>query len=105
MLLFITNQYTIIIYNIIYTFFIQIITIIRGIKTLKITNSSIINDSNRVEVYVLIEFILCMGRIISFILLLIVGFFNSFYMLKILIIFLTICIFLSGLHLSKIEIE
>ena len=104
-LLFITNQYTIIIYNILYAFFIQIINIVRGIKTLKITNSSIINDSNRVEVYVLIEFMLGMGRIISFILLLIVGFFNSFYMLKILIIFLTICIFLSGLHLSKIEIE
>ena len=104
-LLFITNQYTIIGYNIIYTFFIQIITIIKEVKTLKITNSSIINDSNRVEAYVLIEFALGIGRIISFILLLIVGIFNSFYMLKIIIIFLTSCIILCGLHLSKIEIE
>ena len=104
-LLFITNKYTIIGYNIVYTFFIQIITIIKEVKTLKITNSNIINDSNRVEAYVLIEIVLGMGRVLSYLLLLIVGIFNSFYMLKILIIFLSLCIIFGGIHLSKIETE
>ena len=54
-LLIVTNKCTIIVYNIIYTFFFQIISIIKNIKTLKITNSSIINDSNRVETFIILE--------------------------------------------------
>lgn len=104
-LLFVTNQYTIVGYNIIYTFFIQIITIINDVKTIKITNSDTINDSNRVEGYALMEVFLGFGRIISYGLLLIVGMLNSFYLLKILIMLLTLCILLCGRHLTKIEID
>ena len=66
-LLFVTNKFTIIGYNIIYAFFIQIVCIITEIKILKITNSSIINDTNRVEAYVFIELFLGLGRVISYI--------------------------------------
>ena len=104
-LLFITNKITIVGYNIIYAFFIQIITVIKEVKTLKITDSSTINDSNRTEVYVLIELFLGIGRTISYVLLLIVGLLNSILLLKILIIFLSLCILFSGIHLIKIDID
>lgn len=102
-LLFITNKYTIVGYNIIYTLFIQIISIIKDINTLKLTNSEIINGSNRVETYVLLEIFLGLGRVISYILLLIVGIFKEFYLLKVLIIILTLGILCMGKHLVKIN--
>ncbi len=104
-LLFFTNKITIVGYNIIYAFFIQIITVIKEVNTLKITDSSTINDSNRTEVYVLIELFLGIGRIISYVLLLIVGVLNSILFLKILIIFLSLCILFSGIHLTKIDVD
>ncbi len=102
-LLFITNKYTIIGYNVIYAFFIQIISIIKSTKTLRITNSSIINDSNRSESYILFEFFLGLGRIISYVLLLIIGLTNNIYLLKILIIVLTSCIILLGRNVLRIK--
>jgi hypothetical protein len=104
-LLFITNSYTIIGYSIIYSFFIQIVSIINDIKTFKITNSDIVNDTNRVETYVLFELFLGFGRIFSYVLLIIVGLLNIFYLLKVLIIFLTISILFGGIHLTKIEVD
>ncbi len=101
-LLCVTNKYTIVGYNIIYTLFIQIISIVKDINTLKLTNSKIVNNSNRVETYVLLEIVLGTGRIISYILLLIVGFLKEFYLLNILIIILTLCISLLGKNLTKI---
>lgn len=105
MLLFITNKYTIVGYNLVYAFFIQIVEIMKEYKTLKITNSTIINDSNRVEAYVLIEMFLGFGRVISFVLLLLVGLSNSLFLLKILIMCLTLCLLFSGIHLTEIEVD
>ncbi len=104
-LLFVTNNYTIIAYNIIYTFFIQIVSITNDVKTMKLTNSKIINDSNRVETFVLFEMFLGMGRIISYILLLLVGLSKQQFLLNVLIVFLTICILWGGVHLTRIEVE
>lgn len=102
-LLIITNNYTIICYNIIYAFFIQMISIIKDIRTITLTNSEIINDTNRVEAYVLMEIVLGAGRIISYLLLFAVGFLKQPYLLKILIIILTLCISLLAKHLLKIS--
>lgn len=102
-LLAITNQYTIIGYNIIYVIFIQIISIVKDFTTLKLTNSEIVDDSNRVEVYILLEVVLGLGRIFSYISLLIVGIIGDFNLLKLLIIILTLGIFFMGKHLVKIE--
>ena len=104
-LLFVTNNYTIIAYNIIYTFFIQIVSITNDVKTMKLTNSKVINDSNRVEAFVLFEMFLGMGRIISYILLLLVGLSKQQFLLNVLIIFLTICILCGGIHLTRVEVE
>lgn len=103
-LLIVTNKYTIIAYSMVYTLFIQIISILKDINTLKLMNSEIINNSNRVETFVSLEIILGIGRIISYILLLMVGILGEVYLLKILIIILTLCIWFMGKNLLKIEV-
>lgn len=104
-LVFITNQYTIIGYNLIFAFFLQFIMVAEEVQTLKFTNSDIINDSNRVETYVLLEVFLNAGRIISYILLLIVGIYNELYLLEILIIFLVLSIVGETFNLIKFNKE
>ncbi len=88
-----TNQYTIVCYNLIYAFFLQFIIVSQEVETLKFTNSEIINDENRAETYILLECVLNVGRIISYILLLIVGIFNKLVLLELLIIILILAIF------------
>ena len=102
-LIFITNQYTIIGYNIIFAFFIQFIMIAEEVQTLKLTNSTIIDDSNRVESYILIEFFLNAGRVLSYILLFILGISNKLYLLETLIIFLELS--LVGMIINLIQIQ
>lgn len=105
MLVFITNQYTIVGYNLIFAFFLQFIMVVEEIQTLKFTNSDVINDLNRVETYVLLEMFLNAGRIISYILLFIVGIYNNLYLLEILIIFLVISIGAETINLIKFNKE
>lgn len=104
-LVFITNQYTIIGYNLIFAFFLQFIMVAEEVQTLKFTNSDIINDSNRVETYVLLEMFLNAGRVISYILLFIVGIYNKLYLLEILIIFLVLSIVGETFNLIKFNKE
>lgn len=105
MLVFITNQYSIFGYNLIFTFFLQFIMVAEEVQTLKFTNSDVINDSNRVETYVLLEMFLNVGRIISYSLLFIVGIYNNLYLLEILIIFLVISIGAETINLVKFNKE
>ena len=104
-LVFITNQYTIVGYNLIFAFFLQFIMVAEEVQTLKFTNSDVINDSNRVETYVLLEMFLNIGRIISYILLFVVGIYNNLYLLEILIIFLVISIGAETINLIKFNKE
>lgn len=104
-LVFITNQYTIVGYNLIFAFFLQFIMVSEEVQTLKFTNSDVINDPNRVETYVLLEMVLNVGRIISYILLFIVGIYNNLYLLEILIIFLVISIGAETINLIKFNKE
>lgn len=101
LLIFITNQYTIVAYNLIFAFFLQFITLSEEVETLKFTNSDIVNDSNRVETYVLLELFLNAGRVISYILLFIVGIYSKIYLLEILIIFLVLSIGMEAINLVK----
>lgn len=71
------------------------------VQTLKFTNSEVIDDSNRVETYVLLELFLNTGRIISYVLLFIVGIYNNLYLLEILIIFLVMAIVAETINLIK----
>ena len=104
-LVFITNRYTIVGYNLIFAFFLQFIMVSEEVQTLKFINSDVINDSNRVETYVLLEMFLNIGRIISYILLFVVGIYNNLYLLEILIIFLVISIGVETINLIKFNKE
>lgn len=104
-LVFFTNQYTIVGYNLIFAFFLQFIMVAEEVQTLKFTNSDVINDSNRVETYVLLEMFLNAGRVISYILLFIVGIYNKLYVLEILIIFLVLSIGMETVSLIKFNKE
>lgn len=104
-LVFITNRYTIVGYNLIFAFFLHFIMVSEEVQTLKFTNSDVINDSNRVETYVLLEMFLNIGRIISYILLFVVGIYNNLYLLEILIIFLVISIGVETINLIKFNKE
>lgn len=101
----ITNRYTIVGYNLIFAFFLQFIMASEEVQTLEFTNSDVINDSNRVETYVLLEMFLNIGRIISYILLFVVGIYNNLYLLEILIIFLVISIGVETINLIKFNKE
>lgn len=104
-LIFKTNQYTVISYNLIFAFLLQFIMVPEEVQTLKFTNSDLINDLNRVETYVLLEMFLNAGRIISYILLFIVGIYNKIYLLEILIIFLVLSISAEAVNLIKFNKE
>ena len=104
-LVFITNQFTIVTYNLIFTFFLQFIMVAEEVQTLKYTNSDVINDSNRVETYVLLEIFLNAGRVLSYILLFVVGIYNKLYLLEILIIFLVLSIVAETINLIKFNNE
>lgn len=104
-LVFITNRYTIVGYNLIFAFFLQFIMVSEEVQTLKFINSDVINDSNRVETYMLLEMFLNIGRIISYILLFVVGIYNNLYLLEILIIFLVISIGVETINLIKFNKE
>lgn len=104
-LVFLTNQYTIVGYNLIFAFFLQFIMVEEEVQTLKFTNSDVINDSNRVETYVLLEMFLNAGRVISYILLFIIGIYNKLYLLEILIVFLVLSIGAETVSLIKFNKE
>ena len=90
-----------IMYNLIFGFFLQFIMIGEEVETLKFTNSSVINNTNRVETYVILEMFLNAGRIISYVLLFIVGMYNSLYLLNLLIILLIISVWIEIINLIK----
>lgn len=100
-----TNQYTIIIYNIILNFFVQFILVQEEVETLKFTNSDVINDLNRVETYIFIEMFLNAGRVISYILLFIVGIYNNLYLLEFLIVILVLSLGAEAITLIKFNRE
>ena len=100
-LVFVTNQHTIIGYNLIFAFFLQFILVAEEIQTLKFTNSNVITDDNRVETYIYLEFFLNAGRVVSYALLFIIGIYQSLFLLEILIIFLVLCIIAEAASLLK----
>jgi len=104
-LIFLTNQYTVVVYHLIFAFFLQFIMIEEETQTLKYTNSKDINDFNRVETYILLEIFLNIGRTISYILLFLVGIYNTLYLIGTLIVFLLLPIGAEVIDLIKFNKE
>lgn len=97
------NNATLIIYNLCYNVFINLLSMIRMIRLYNVSNSNIINKTNQEEFWVLRELGINMGRITSFILLFIVGVMKNDILLNLVMIILTLFIFVLGNILKKVE--
>lgn len=97
------NIYTIVIYNICYVVFTSILSLTREIRLYNIADSSIIDKDNQCEYFVFREFILNLGRITGFIILLIAGVIGSDILLNSVLVLLTLSILLMGVYLRGID--
>ena len=102
-LLFYKNSITIIIYNICYVVFTALLSLMREIRLYNIADSNIVDKNNQCEYFTFREFILNLGRISGFVLLLIAGISGSELLLNVIMIVLTFTILLMGLNLRKID--
>lgn len=100
LLLFKTTNETLLIYNFCYVVFTNLLALIIDIRLFNISNSKIINK-NYTEFWVIRELVLNMGRIFSFILLLIVCMINNLLYLNYLLILLTLTILVMGIITIK----
>ena len=73
------------------------------IRLYNVSNTDIINQSNQVEFWTLREISINMGRITSYILLLLVGITKNNMLLNAVMIVLTLFIFILGNVLRKVE--
>ena len=97
------NNATLVIYNLCYTVFINLLSLIRMIRLYNVSNTDIINQSNQAEFWTMREISINMGRITSYILLLIVGITKNDILLNVVMIILTLFIFILGNVLKKVE--
>ena len=103
LLLLCKNSITIIIYNVCYVVFTSILNITREIRLYNIADSSIVDENSQCEYFTYREFVLNIGRVVGFILLLIAGIIGSELALNIVLCVLTLTILFMGINLRKID--
>ena len=101
-LLFWKNNLTIIIYNICYVIFTNILTLAREIRLFNLSDSYIVDKENQCEFFAIREGILNGGRITGYIMLLFAGISGNSTILNIVMILLTLSILITGMNLRKI---
>ena len=97
------NAVTVIIYNLYFTIFVNLIGIIRSVRLYNISNSGEINRSNQEEFWSVREVCLNLGRTTGFVILLVVGIIADSAVLNIVMIMLTMIILVLGIVLSKVD--
>lgn len=97
------NNVTLVIYNLCYTVFINLLSMIRMIRLYTVSNNEVINSSNQAEFWVLRELFINLGRVTSFLLLLIVGITKIDMLLNIIMIILTLFILVLASVLNSVE--
>lgn len=102
-LLFWKNNLTIIIYNICYVIFTNILTLAREIRLFNLSDSYIVDKENQCEFFAIREGILNGGRITGYIMLLFAGISGNSTILNIVMILLTLSILITGMNLRKIK--
>lgn len=102
-LLLLKSNITVIIYNLCYSVFTNIILLTRDIRLYNVTNSNMVGKEDRTEFLSIREFVLNLGRVTSYGLLLIAGIFNNELVLNISLILLTLSIFVTGYFIRKIS--
>lgn len=104
LVLFNTNNITIIIYSLCYEIFVNgILSLNRSIRLFNIADSNIINKEDQSEFFSIREGILNFGRMISYSILLFAGMSGSVIALNISLIILTLSITVMGFILKEIE--
>lgn len=97
------NAVTVIIYNLYFTIFVNLIGIIRSVRLYNISNSGEINRSNQEEFWSIREVCLNLGRATGFVILLVAGITANSAVLNIVMIMLTMIILVLGAVLSKVD--
>ncbi len=97
------NAVTVIIYNLYFTIFVNLIGIIRSVRLYNISSSGEINRSNQEEFWSIREVCLNLGRTTGFVILLVVGIIADSAVLNIVMIMLTMIILVLGIVLSKVD--
>lgn len=105
LLFFVRNNFTLIIYNLCFVVFTNILLVIRKINFYTIAGSEIINDYDRVDFITIKEIILNIGRITSYFLLLIAGLSGNELILNFVLVILTISIIITGLNVNKSKLN
>lgn len=101
LLLFVRNNITLIIYNLCFAVFANILLVIRKIHLYTLAGSNIISEDIKVEFLTLREIVLNMGRVTSYLLLLIAGIIGGDLILNFVLIILTISILIAGLYIKN----
>jgi len=102
-LLLLKSNITVIMYNLCYSIFTNILLLTRDIRLYNVTNSNMVGKEDRTEFFAIREFVLNLGRVTSYGLLLIAGIFNNDFDLNISLILLTLSIFVTGYFIRKIN--
>lgn len=103
LLLFFINNITLTLYYFCYTTFINILTLILNVQLFNISNSKNIKEDNLMEFWSIREVILNLGRITSYILLLVVAIINHDEYLYYLLLLFTLSIGLMSYFFAKIN--
>ena len=104
LLLILNNNISLCLYYFCYSSLVGVLNFIIDIRLFNLSNIPLIKNDNQMEFWSLREFVLNSGRIISYILLVVFAI-NLEKYLNILMLFLTFCIMLMGIFLSKIGIN
>lgn len=102
-MLYTNNGVTLILYNFIYIIFTKILNVSRSIRLFNMADSHIVTKDIQAEFLSIREGILNIGRITSYILLLIAGISGNQLILNIMMIILTLSILATGLNIRMIE--
>ena len=98
-----SNNFTIILYNFCFVIFTTILSLTRVIRLYNLSDSYIVNREVQVEFFSGREFILNLGRIVSYIMLLIAGIIGSQIAFNVVMILLTLSILATGLFVRKVD--
>jgi len=102
LLLLYKNNLILIIYYFVYTVLLNILVLIQDVRLYNISNSKLVKKTDRMEFWSIREAFLNLGRITSYILLLIFSLLSSYLSLNYLLILLSLTIILMGYNLSKV---
>lgn len=103
LLLFFKTNFTVVIYNICFTVFAGLISMVSEIRLVNISNSNLVDEDTQIEFLAFKELVLNLGRIASFDLVLVLTLLNTTNSLYILMIVLTLMTIVMGYSVSRLN--